>query len=87
MNIIFALIEIVRTITFFFTCGVAMIFCYNILSYIFGLDSPGKSMKALGISFLLIILLLTLDNTVYSIYHVHIINTKIALGATPDPIF
>ena len=87
MNIFFVVIEVVRTITFFFTCAVAMVFCYNILSYIFGLDAPGRSMKALGVSFVLILLLLVLDNTIFSIYHVHIINTKISLGATPDPIF
>ncbi len=87
MNIIITIFEIIRSITFYLVCGIAIVLCYNILGYIFNLDFPGKSVKALAVSFGLLIIMLMLDNTIFSIYHVHIINTKIALGATPDPIF
>lgn len=87
MNIVITIFEMIRAITFYLACGVAIILCYNIIGYMFSLDFPGKSMKALMVSFGLLIIMLVLDNTIFSIYHVHIINTKIALGAMPDPIF
>lgn len=87
MNIIISIFEIVRTITFYLVFIVAFVLCYNILAYIFGLNFPGKSGRALMVSFGLLIALLVIDNMVFSIYHVHIINTKIALGSIPDPIF
>ena len=87
MNIVLIVFEAVRTITFYLVCGIALVFCYNIIGYIFGLDYPGRSQKALVMSFIFLIIMLALDNMVFSIFHVHIVNTKIALGATPDPIF
>jgi len=87
MNILYAVIEIIRTISFYLVCCIAMVLCYNLIGFIFSLDYPGKSRKALMYSFSLLILVLILDNTIYSIYHIHIFNTKIALGAVPDPLF
>lgn len=87
MSITATVFEIIRGFSFYLVCGVAIVLCYNILGFILGLDFYGKSKKNLVISFIIVCILLYLDNIIFSIYHVHLINTKIALGATPDTIF
>ncbi|MHA1380239.1 MAG: hypothetical protein ACTSRG_17835 [Candidatus Helarchaeota archaeon] len=87
MNVVIAIFDIIRGITFYLMCGIAVALSYNVLAFLFDLSVPGKSIKMLALTFILLIIVISLDNTIYSIYHVHLINTKIALGAIPDPIF
>ena len=85
MSIVVVIFEAVRTITFYIVIAAALILCYSILAYVLGFDYRSK--KALIVSFFMLALILILDNLLFSIFHVHVINTKIALGAIPDPIF
>jgi hypothetical protein len=87
MSVIGAVIEVVRLVTFYLSICLVIIICYNILAYVFRLDFPGKSTKSLIFAFGVLIILLVLDNTIFSIYHVHVFNFKVSLGATPDPLF
>ena len=85
MNIVQMVVEVVRNITLYLMCGIVIVFCYNIICYIFKLDWPAKSIKNLAITFGIIIALVIIDNTIYSIYHVHVINMKVAINPFPLP--